>query len=95
VAKLGPNLIMLRFKVGTNGVLCLLDSRVMHPFVNPKCSYVTQVGGYKNGQTHQGPINTISCNTDKQGGVGGHFGMWQYEVYGKPWSTPWMALKPS
>jgi hypothetical protein len=35
VAKLGPNLIMFRFKVGTNGVLCLLDSRTTHSFVNP------------------------------------------------------------
>ncbi len=35
VAKLGPNLILFRFKVGTNGVLCLLDSGTMHLFVSP------------------------------------------------------------
>ncbi len=29
-----PNLILLRFKVKTNGVLCLLDSRATHSFVN-------------------------------------------------------------
>ncbi len=34
VAKLGPNLIMLRFKVRTNGVLCLLDLGTMHLFVS-------------------------------------------------------------
>ncbi len=31
---LGPNLILFKFKVRTNGVLCLLDSRVMHSFMN-------------------------------------------------------------
>jgi hypothetical protein len=35
VAKFGSNLIMLKFKVGTNGVLCFLDSRATHLFVNP------------------------------------------------------------
>jgi hypothetical protein len=35
VAKLGPNSTMLRFNVGTNGLLCLLDSRATHLFVNP------------------------------------------------------------
>jgi hypothetical protein len=35
VAKLGPNSIMLRFKVRTNGLLCLLDLKAMHLFVNP------------------------------------------------------------
>jgi hypothetical protein len=35
VAKLGPNLIMFRFKVITNRLLCLLDSRTTHLFVNP------------------------------------------------------------
>ncbi len=42
VAKLGPNLIMFRFKVKINGVLCLLDSGAMHSFVNP--SAVKQLG---------------------------------------------------
>jgi hypothetical protein len=53
----------------------------MHSFVNPKYNNLIQVGGYKGGQTHQGPINTRSRNTNKQGGVGGHFGMRQGEVY--------------
>jgi hypothetical protein len=35
VAKLGPNLILFKFKVGTNGLLCLLDSGATHSFVNP------------------------------------------------------------
>jgi hypothetical protein len=35
VAKLGPNLILFKFKVGINGLLCLLDSRFTHSFVNP------------------------------------------------------------
>jgi hypothetical protein len=35
VVKLGLNLIFFRFKVGINGVLCLLDSRATHSFVNP------------------------------------------------------------
>ncbi len=35
VAKLGPNLIMLKFKVGINGVLCFLDSGTTHSFVSP------------------------------------------------------------
>ncbi len=49
VAKLGPNLILLKFKVGTNGLLCLLDFRATHSFVNPKCGIVIQMGG----QAHQ------------------------------------------
>ncbi len=35
MAKLGPNLIMLKFKVGINGVLCFLDSEATHSFVCP------------------------------------------------------------
>jgi hypothetical protein len=35
VTKLGLNLIMFRFKVGINGLLCLLDSKIMHSFVSP------------------------------------------------------------
>jgi hypothetical protein len=35
VAKLGPNLIMFKFKVGINRVLCLLDLGTMHSFVSP------------------------------------------------------------
>jgi len=42
VAKLGPNLIMLKFKVGTNGVLCLFYLGAMHSFVSP--SVVIQLG---------------------------------------------------
>ncbi len=42
MAKLGPNLILLRFKVGTNGVLCLLDLGIAHFFVSP--SVVKQLG---------------------------------------------------
>jgi hypothetical protein len=34
VAKLGPNLILLKFKVRTNVVLCLLDLGAMHSFVS-------------------------------------------------------------
>jgi hypothetical protein len=34
VVKLGPNLILLRFKVGTNGVLCIFYSRTTHSFVS-------------------------------------------------------------
>jgi hypothetical protein len=35
VAKLGPNLIMFRFKVRINEVLCFLDLITTHSFVNP------------------------------------------------------------
>jgi hypothetical protein len=35
VAKLGPNLVLLRFKVGNNGVLYFLDSGTTHLFVSP------------------------------------------------------------
>ncbi len=36
MAKLGPNLILFKFKVGTNGLLCILDSKATHSFVNPR-----------------------------------------------------------
>ncbi len=82
MAKLGPNLILFRFKVGINGVLCFLDSRTMQSFVSP--SVVARFGWatIKVGQTHQSLISIGSCNTDKRGGVGGCFGMWQGKVYG-------------
>jgi hypothetical protein len=35
MAKLGPNLIPLKFKVGINGVLCLLDLGATHFFMSP------------------------------------------------------------
>jgi hypothetical protein len=41
LAKLGPNLMLFRFKVKTNGVLCLLDLGTTHSFVNP--SAITQL----------------------------------------------------
>ncbi len=52
MAKLGPNLILFRFKVGINGVLCFLDSRTMQSFVSP--SVVARFGWatIKVGQTH-------------------------------------------
>jgi hypothetical protein len=42
VAKLGSNLMLLKCKVGTNMVLCLLDLGAMHSFVKP--SVVEQLG---------------------------------------------------
>jgi hypothetical protein len=38
MAKLGPNLFLLKFKVGMNGVLCFLDSRTTHLFVSPSAT---------------------------------------------------------
>jgi hypothetical protein len=53
-----------------------------HTFVcKPMCSSMIQMGSHKDGQTHQGPHSTRNHDTDMQGGVGGHFGMWQGEVY--------------
>lgn len=49
----------------------------------PKCDSMTQINGHKGGQTHQGPHNKWNHNIDKQGGVGGHFGMQQGKVYEK------------
>ncbi len=42
VAKLGSNLILLKCKVGTNMVLCLLDLGATHLFVKP--NVVEQLG---------------------------------------------------
>ncbi len=55
-----------------------------HAFLcEPKCGNAIRVGSYKCGQTHHGPISTRSHNTNKWGGVGGHFGMQQGEIYKK------------
>jgi hypothetical protein len=69
-AKLGPNLILLKFKVGINGVLCLLDLGATRPFVSP--NVVTRLD-YKGDQTHRGLVSTSSHNTNKRNGVGGRF----------------------
>ncbi len=74
MAKLNLILILFKFKVGINGLLCLLDLKATH-ICEPKCNNVIQMGGHKGGQAHQGPIGTWSCNTDKWDGVGGCFGM--------------------
>jgi hypothetical protein len=42
VAKLGANLILFKFKVGTNGVLCFFYLGTMHSFVSP--SAIIQLG---------------------------------------------------
>ncbi len=42
VATLGPNLILLNYKVGINVVSCLLDFETMHLFVKP--NVVKQLG---------------------------------------------------
>jgi len=42
VATLGPNLILLNYKVGINVVSCLLDFKTMHLFVKP--NVVKQLG---------------------------------------------------
>jgi hypothetical protein len=77
VAKLGPNLILFKFKVGTNGLLCLLDSLTMHSFVNPSVEARFGWVATKVVKAHQGLIGTKSHKIGKRGGVGGHFEMRQ------------------
>ncbi len=83
VAKLSLNLILFKFKVEINGLLCFLDLGATHSFCEPKCNNATQMGGHKGGQAHQGLIGTWNHNIDKQGCVGGCFGMRQCEVHGE------------
>jgi len=64
VAKLGPNLMLFRFKVKIDGVLCLLDLGAMHSFVSP--SAITRLEWVATKVAKPFTIGTRTYNTNKQ-----------------------------